>query len=66
MTWETHQVQQFQKLVTENYGYKMFLDDLPSATLLEGSDVQYAENVPLGYLVNKEDKPVVLNDGSML
>jgi len=28
--------------------------------------VQYAENVPLGYLVNKEDKPVVLNDGSML
>ena len=44
----------------------MFLDDMPSATLLQGSAVQYAENVPLGFLVNSEDKPVVLSDGTQL
>lgn len=53
LEWTTEQVETFQKLVIENYGYKMFLDDLPSATTLPGSELMYSENIPLGYVVSE-------------
>jgi hypothetical protein len=32
----------------------LFLDDLPSATVLPGSDVLYAENIPIGYIAQED------------
>ena len=34
--WEKKEVDLFSKLVGQNYGYRMYLDDLPSATKYEG------------------------------
>ena len=39
----------FQKLVTENYGYRMYLDDMPSGVALGKRDALYEENIPVGY-----------------
>ena len=46
--WEKKEVDLFSKLVNQNYGYRMYVDDLPSATKYEGQD-HYDENIPLGY-----------------
>lgn len=49
--WNVEEVKQFKKLVAENYGYKVFLDDLPSATVMPDSEQKlYTENVPLGFI----------------
>lgn len=52
----------FQKLVKENYGYKLFLDDLPSATTLPNSEVLYAENIPMGYKVSNAFSGMTFDD----
>ena len=36
--WSVTDVQRFEKLVGQNYGYRLFLDDLPSATKYDGRD----------------------------
>jgi hypothetical protein len=48
--------------VLDNYGYKLFLDDLPSATIF--SEVQYTDNIPVGYLVSTKGYPLL--DGSVI
>ena len=49
MVWSQAEVDLFQKLVAENYGYRMYLDDLPSGVALGKGDTLYEENVPVGY-----------------
>ena len=39
----------FSYLVEHDYGYRLFVDDLPSATVLEGQ-THYEWTVPLGYI----------------
>ena len=52
---------QFSELVKNDYGYRLFLDDLPSATVQNGK-THYEYNIPLGFIpetkksANKEPK----------
>lgn len=41
LTWTTEQVVKLNHMIEQNYSYKMYLDDLPSATDLEGSSLDY-------------------------
>ena len=41
----------FRELVGQGYGYRLFLDDLPSATKYDSQD-HYDENIPIGYLAD--------------
>ena len=54
----------FEKLVEQNYGYRLFLDDLPSATKYDGRD-HYDEQIPLGYVPKpkESDQPPVSEGG---
>ena len=47
-TWDKAEVPAFQMMVKRGYGYRLYLDDLPSATKYDGQD-HYDENVPIGY-----------------
>lgn len=47
--WSEAEVLNFQSLVADNYGYRMFLDELPSAITLGEGDTLYEENIPLGF-----------------
>ena len=47
-TWDLNQVNKFTKMVTEDYGYRLFLDDLPSATVWKDQE-HYDWLIPLGY-----------------
>ena len=47
--WSAVEASRFTKLVQNNYGYRMYLDDLPSATKYAGRD-HYDESIPLGYV----------------
>lgn len=40
---------QFAELVKNNYGYRLFVDDLPSATVQNGK-THYEYNIPLGFI----------------
>ena len=53
--WSKNQVSKFFDLVNKGYGYRMFLDDLPSATKI-GEYTYYDTHVPLGY-VRWREKP---------
>jgi hypothetical protein len=50
--------------VRENYGYKLFLDDLPSATTLPDQEMLYSENIPLGYIVSENQNNYNFDDGN--
>lgn len=52
--WSLEEVSKFHKLVRNNYGYRLYLDDLPSATKYAGQD-HYDENIPLGYVPEFEE-----------
>lgn len=56
-------MKRFQKLVLENYGYTLFLDDLPSAVRLPGFETQYLQNIPLGYVIQTYN-PSYFSDGT--
>ena len=49
--WSRAEVDLFRELVAQGYGYRLFLDDLPSATKYDNQD-HYDENIPLGYLAD--------------
>jgi len=42
-------------MIRENFSYRMYLDDLPSATTLDGSEMIYSKGVPLGYIISKDN-----------
>lgn len=66
LSWSSNDIQTFQKLVKENYGYKLFLDDLPSATTLPNSEVLYTENIPLGYKLSEGFSGIQFKDGTAM
>lgn len=47
-TWSQAQIVKFQSMVNAGYGYRMYLDDLPSATVFEHKPY-YDAHIPLGY-----------------
>ena len=47
--WNRDQVLKFSSLVNKGYGYRLYLDDLPSATIIEGKP-HYDTHIPLGYI----------------
>jgi len=49
LIWSEPEVENFQRLVADNYGYRMYLDDLPSAVTLGEGNTLYEENVPVGF-----------------
>jgi hypothetical protein len=49
LVWSDAEVLRFQTLVADNYGYRMYLDDLPSAITLGEGDTLYEENIPIGF-----------------
>ena len=55
------EVQRFYKFVKRGYGYRLYLDDLPNATIIDGQ-TEYGTTVPLGYSKN-DDKVHVDFDG---
>jgi hypothetical protein len=57
LIWNEQEVEEVHRLIVENYGFKMFLDDLPSATLINQI---YSDNVPLGYIVYGKSNQVVI------
>ena len=59
--WDRDQVVKFSSLVNRGYGYRMYLDDLPSATVL-GDKTYYDTHIPLGYIRWRE-KPSEDGDG---
>ena len=42
-------MERFNKLAKSGYGYRMYLDDLPSATRYAGQD-HFDETIPVGYV----------------
>jgi hypothetical protein len=52
-SWGKDQIAKFYDLVNKGYGYRMFLDDLPSATVM-GDSTYYDTHVPLGYVRFRE------------
>ena len=56
---DVDQYRTVQKLIHEGYGYRMYLDDLPSATVYD-NQTHYEENIPIGYIErssgDQEDK----------
>lgn len=51
-TWTNAEVLQIQDLIKKNYGYRMFLDDLPSATFINNKTL-YDTHIPLGGMTKK-------------
>lgn len=51
--WDFQRVMSFSSLVQQDYGYRLFVDDLPSATVLEGK-THYEWTVPLGFIPDLE------------
>ena len=45
-------------MVNKGYGYRMYLDDLPSATIM-GENTYYDTHIPLGYIVWRKENPTV-------
>ena len=45
----------FSTLVQLEYGYRLFVDDLPSATVQDGR-THYEWLVPLGYMLSEDRK----------
>ena len=54
-TWDLEQVEKFTKLAKKGYGYRMYLDDMPSATLYDHQD-HYDEGIPLGYEAAEDER----------
>jgi hypothetical protein len=48
-----------------NYKYKLYIDDLPSATLtrnwMNSAEVDYSEGIPLGVYSNTNDVVLIYN-----
>ena len=53
--WSKDDTRKFEKLVKYDYGYRLFLDDLPSATKYQGHK-HYDELIPLGYFTKDSDR----------
>jgi hypothetical protein len=47
--------------VNKGYGYRMFLDDMPSATVVDGQ-THYEWTVPLGFIPDKKNLEKFLSD----
>ena len=61
--WSLEDTRKFEKLVKYDYGYRLFLDDLPSATAYLGHK-HYDELIPLGYYPkSSEREPSKDSDG---
>lgn len=52
--WDDRQVAKFGTLVGLDYGYRLFLDDLPSATI-QGDKPHYEWTIPLGFIPETGD-----------
>ena len=46
--WDINKVIKFGDLIAKDYGYRLFVDDLPSATVQDGK-THYEWTVPLGF-----------------
>jgi hypothetical protein len=51
--WDLKKVTRFSALVHQGFGYRLFVDDLPSATVSDGQ-THYEWNVPLGFIPDKD------------
>ena len=58
LEWSTSQIQDFRSLVIQNYGYKLFLDELPSVVQFNQTTF-LGDNIPLGYI--KDDQVAIFN-----
>ena len=47
--WSKEEVEKFTQMTQSGYGYRMYLDDLPSATMYGNRD-HYDENIPIGFM----------------
>lgn len=59
--WSLKETKEFEQLVRQGYGYRLFLDDLPSATKYDDKD-HYDENIPLGYIAEPTSKSSSLTE----
>lgn len=53
--WDLQKTMRFSTLVQLGYGYRLFLDDLPSATVQDGR-THYEWLIPLGYVIEENKK----------
>ena len=60
--WNFEQVQRFYKFVKHGYGYRLYLDDLPSATIIN-DETFYGSTIPVGYSQGDDKKVHIDYDG---
>jgi len=56
--WDEEMIAHFKRNVGLNYGYNMYLDDLPAAVQMH-HDKEYGSKIPIGYL--KGDEAAIYN-----